>query len=267
MITQVTSPDRTHHQPEEEATRYSRRNILRSEKMYGEGFQSPGGLEMVAAFCHKLHMWEGMHILDVGSGLGGASLYFARQYGARVTGLDMSQEMVDLSTERIDTEKLSTVFFRQGDIRTAQLAQNTFDLVWTRDCILYIAEKNLVWENVYASLKPGGQLFLTDFCNGAGPLSDAFMAYLMRCQYHLQDLNSYRNALEGVGFRDITIEDNTQAFIDSLRAEQENLNQDRDRFLQGYSESDYDYLMARWEKKIRYCEQGDLTWALCIAKK
>ena len=29
-------------QPEDEANRYSRCSILRSEKMYGEGFQSPG---------------------------------------------------------------------------------------------------------------------------------------------------------------------------------------------------------------------------------
>ncbi|MFQ5540394.1 MAG: methyltransferase domain-containing protein, partial [Candidatus Binatia bacterium] len=214
MSTQVTSPVQKHPQPEEEANRYSRRNILRSETMYGEGFQSPGGLRVVEAFCQKLHMGKGMHILDIGSGLGGASFYFARTYGATVAGLDVSQEMVDISTERMKHYKLPNISFRQGDIRTAQLEQDAFDLAWTRDCILYIAEKNLAWKNVYASLKPGGQLFITDFSKGEGPLSEAFISYLMRCQYHLQNLASYRLALEVAGFRDIRIEDNTQAFID-----------------------------------------------------
>jgi len=267
VTTQTTSPVYYLPQPEEEANRYSRQSILRSESMYGEGFQSPGGLNVVEAFCHKLHMRKGMHVLDIGSGLGGASFYFARQYGAIVTGLDCSREMVDISTERMNHHKLVNISFRKGDIRTAQLGQETFDLAWTRDCILYMAEKNLVWKNVYASLKPGGELFITDFCKGDGPISDAFISYLMRCQYHLQDLGSYRKALEVAGFKHIRMEDNTQAFIDFLRAEQENLSTNHERFLREFNENDFDYLMNRWDSKIAFCEQGDFKWALCIAQK
>ena len=267
MTTQITHPVQKHGQPEEEANRYSRRSIVRSEQMYGEGFQSPGGLDAVEAFCQKLHMWEGMHILEVGSGLGGASFYFARTYGASVTGLDLSKEMVDISTERTKHYKLANISFRQGDIRTAQLEQDAFDLAWTRDCILFIAEKTLAWKTVHASLKPGGQLFITDFCKGGGLLSEAFVSYLMRCQYHLQDLDSYRAALETTGFQDIRLEDNTQAFIDSLREEQQDLHNNRERFLREFNENDFDYLMNRWDRKIRFCEQGDLKWALCIARK
>ena len=115
MTTQTTSPVYYLPQPEEEANRYSRQSILRSESMYGEGFQSPGGLNVVEAFCQKLHMWKGMHILDIGSGLGGASFYFARHYGAIVTGLDCSREMVDISTERMNHHKLANISFREGD--------------------------------------------------------------------------------------------------------------------------------------------------------
>ena len=267
MTTQITDTVQKHGQPEEEANRYSRRSIMRSEHMYGEGFQSPGGLEAVEAYCQKLHMWEGMHILEIGSGLGGASFYFTRTYGASVTGLDVSREMVDISTERMKRYKLANISFRQGDIRTAQLEQDAFDLAWTRDCILYIAEKSLVWKNVHASLKPGGQLFITDFCKGGGPLSEAFISYLMRCQYHLQNLDSYRTALETAGFQDIRVEDNTRTFIDFLRDEQESLHKNREGFLREFNENDFDYLMNRWDRKIRFCEQGDLKWALFIAKK
>jgi len=267
MTTQVTPLERQELQPEEEANRYSRQSILRSERMYGEGFQSPGGIEAVQAFCSKLRMWEGMKILDFGSGLGGATFYFAERYGANVVGLDFSQEMVDISMERKEEKKLSDVSFQQGDIRTAALPKDTFDLAWTRDCILYIAEKHLVWKNVYKSLKTGGQLFITDFCKGNGPLSKSFMTYLGHCHYHLQDLDTYSQTLEMAGFQDIRIEDHTKAFIDSLRDELKALNDDRDQFLREFTESDFDYLENRWDKKIQFCEQGDFLWGLFIAEK
>ncbi len=267
MTTQVTHPERLELQPEEEANRYSRQSILRSERMYGEGFQSPGGIEAVEAFCSMLRMREGMKILDIGSGLGGATFYFAERYGANVVGLDFSQEMVDISMERKEEKKLPCVSFQQGDIRTAILPKDTFDLAWTRDCILYIPEKDLVWKNVYASLNTGGQLFITDFCKGKGPLSKSFMTYLGDCHYHLQDLDTYGQTLETAGFQDIRIEDHTKAFIDSLRDELENLTTTSNQFFREFSESDFDYLVNRWDKKIQFCEQGDFLWGLFIAEK
>ncbi len=172
MTTQATHPDQQTLRPDEEVNRYSRQSILRSERMYGEGFQSPGGIEAVEGFCSRLRMREEMKILDIGSGLGGATFYFAERYSASVLGLDFSQEMVDISMERKEIKRFPNVTFRQGDIRTAVLPAETFDLAWTRDCILYIAEKHLVWKNVYASLNTGGQLFITDFCKGNGHLSE-----------------------------------------------------------------------------------------------
>ena len=60
MTTQVTHSDRQELQPDEEANRYSQESILRSEFMYGEGFQSPGGIEAVEGFCSQLSMHEGI---------------------------------------------------------------------------------------------------------------------------------------------------------------------------------------------------------------
>ena len=267
MTTQVTHSKRQELQPEEEANRYSQQSILRSEFMYGEGFHSPGGIEAVEAFCSRLRMHEGMNILDIGSSLGAAAFYFAERYRASVLGLDFSQEMVDISTERKKRKRINNVIFQQGDIRTAVLPLDMFDLAWTRDCILYIAAKHFVWKNVYASLKTGGQLFITDFCKGKGPLSESFITYLKDCHYHLQDLDSYGQALETAGFHNIRIEDQTTAFIDSLRGELKVLNADRDKFLREFTENDFDYLVNRWVKKIQFCEQGDLIWGLFIAEK
>ena len=254
-------------QPEQEVNRYNRRSILRSEKMYGEGFQSPGGLDAVKGFCKRLRMRQGMKILEVGSGLGGSALYLAKTFGADVLGLDISAEMVAISTERAAQKGLSNVSFRHGDIRTSDLEMGCFDLVWTRDCILYVPEKELVWRNVRAALKLGGQLFVTDFCRGDGRLSDEFETYVEECQYFLVALDDYVRTLQAVGFADVHMEDITPAFMEGLGQEQERLVDEREAFLREFDESDYDYLIDRWNKKIRLCERGDLKWGHFVATR
>src|SRR5262249_33333063 len=84
-------------QPKAEMERYTRKSILRSERMYGDGFQSPGNIVAMEFFCRMLPMRQGMQILDIGSGLGGASFYFAENFDAIVTGLDIAEAMIEIS--------------------------------------------------------------------------------------------------------------------------------------------------------------------------
>lgn len=249
------------------ATRYSRRNILRSEAMYGHGYQSPGGVDAVERFCKKLRMRQGLNILEIGSGLGGASFHFARQYGATVVGLDTARAMVELSTERAKEAGLTAVSFLEGDIRTVPLKKGSFDLAWSRDCILYVQEKDLAWKNIHAALKQGGRLFVTDFCKGKGPRSEAFNEYMDRCAFHLVDLDDYERLVKAAGFKQVRVDDITEQFIESLSGERTRMKDGRETFLKEFTRDDYDYLMSRWEMKIRFCREGELKWGQVIAEK
>ncbi len=250
-----------------EAQRYTRRNILRSEFMYGRGFQSPGGYEAVASFCGRLDLRPGMRVLEVGSGLGGSAFYLARHHGAQVVGLDVSRAMIEISDERRVEEGVEGVRFALGDIRTADLEASSFDVVWTRDCVLYLAEKAAVWRNVARCLKPGGQLFVTDFARGDGELTPPFRKYLDACDYHLQTLDAYARGVEAAGLQVVTREDITAEFVSGLDEERARLAGLREAFLREYDPSDYDYLVERWDQKIAFCRSGDLKWGLFVARK
>src|SRR5262249_22593581 len=158
--------------------RYTRKSILRSERMYGDGFQSPGNIVAMEFFCRMLAMRQGMQILDIGSGLGGASFYFAENFDAIVTGLDIAEAMIEISNERKLEKRLQNVTFVHGDVRDCRFVENSFDLVWTRDAVLYLPEKRFVWERIYRCLKPGGLLFITDFCRNKEAVSLEFEIYL-----------------------------------------------------------------------------------------
>ena len=68
---------------------YSRTGILRYEKIFGEGYISTGGHETTEYLMLEdspTRSRQGVRVLDVGSGIGGAAFHLAKKYGAFVTG-------------------------------------------------------------------------------------------------------------------------------------------------------------------------------------
>jgi hypothetical protein len=52
------------------------------------------GRTATAAFAPRLSLHPGMHLFDIGSGIGGPARYFARHHRCRVTGIDLTEEFV-----------------------------------------------------------------------------------------------------------------------------------------------------------------------------
>lgn len=252
---------------EEESQRYSRRNILRSEYVYEQGFQSPGGLEFVKSLCQRIEIQPGLRVLEIGSGLGSTTFYLAEEYDANILGLDVSKNMIELSSERLQERKLASVVFQQGDIVHIPLESSVFDLVWTQDCLLYVSERPDAWRNVYQALKLLGQLLVTDFCRCSRPLTKEFEQYITTCGYYLEDIPSYAQALHNASFVDVIAEDITEEFISTLKIGRERLLDRKTTFLQNYNQDEFEYLLGRWNKKIEFCEMGDFRWGLFIAHK
>ncbi|NEP41517.1 MAG: methyltransferase domain-containing protein, partial [Okeania sp. SIO2H7] len=100
-----------------ERERFSRRNIFRSERIYGVGFNSPGGTAAIDLLCQDVPKFLGMSILDVGCGSGGATFDFARKYEAIAIGVDCIPEMLALCKERHQEQSHLKVEFRQEDIQ------------------------------------------------------------------------------------------------------------------------------------------------------
>ena len=65
----------------------------------------PGG--QVPAYRDKLGLGPDAHVLEIGCGWGGFAMHAAREWGARVTGLTLSQEQAALARERIAEAGLS----------------------------------------------------------------------------------------------------------------------------------------------------------------
>ncbi len=53
------------------------------------------------ALCRKLRLQPSDHVLEIGTGWGGWSIYAARNFGCRVTSVTISREQFDLARERV----------------------------------------------------------------------------------------------------------------------------------------------------------------------
>ena len=74
-------------------------------------------------------------MLDVGSGIGGAAFHLAKNYGAKVIGIDLAEEMVAVAHERAGQfETDGSVKFLLGDVLEEKFAE-PFDIVWSRDAL------------------------------------------------------------------------------------------------------------------------------------
>ncbi|WP_299560306.1 cyclopropane-fatty-acyl-phospholipid synthase family protein [uncultured Sulfitobacter sp.] len=80
-----------------------------------------------AHIARKLMIEPGMTVLDIGCGWGGMALTLARDHGARVVGITLSEEQHTFATERARREGLSDrVEFRLCDYRQVE---GTFDRI------------------------------------------------------------------------------------------------------------------------------------------
>ena len=103
-----------------------------------------------------LGLARGMHVLDVGSGIGGPARFFAEIHGCRVTGIDLTEEFVRVAAEltrRCGLDDL--VAFRQGSALDLPFGAAMFDAATLIHVGMNIADKARLFENVRRVLKPG----------------------------------------------------------------------------------------------------------------
>src|SRR5262249_12114096 len=121
-----------------------------------------GGREATQALAEFMHLRPGMHLLDVGCGIGGPARYFAER-GCQVTGIDLTEEFVRVAESLSRRVKLNQkVTFRQASALELPFDADAFDGAFTIHVGMNIADKAGVFREVARVLKPGARFAIYD---------------------------------------------------------------------------------------------------------
>jgi SAM-dependent methyltransferase len=150
-------------------------------------------------------------VLDVGCGLGGPSRFLAWRYGVRVSGIDLTAEFVRVAqmlTRR--TGLAGQVDYRQGDALDLPFEDASFDVVWSQNAAMNIADRDRLYRGMRRVLKPGGRLALQEVAAGpGGPPHFPVQWAREPAISHLFSADATRAKLEAAGFRVVIWQDTT----------------------------------------------------------
>ena len=147
-----------------------------------------------------------LHILDVGCGIGGSTRRLSHETGCRVTGIDLSDEYIDVAqrlTQLLNMQE--RVKFHAASALELPFDDNLFDGVWSLQMNMNVEDKLSWLRETYRVLKPGGRAVLYEVCGNKNTpqyfpvpwAQDSSMSFLVPPE-------SFRDVITSAGF-DITV--------------------------------------------------------------
>ncbi len=133
--------------------------LAASDQFHGGGRPATLRLAELAGLHEPTPDGAARRVLDVGGGLGGPARTLAARFGCVVTTIDLTESYVEAA--RALTAKVGyadRVTHQVGDALDLPFDDGAFDLVWTQNSGMNIADKATLYAGLHRVLRAGGTL-------------------------------------------------------------------------------------------------------------
>ncbi|MDA3031546.1 MAG: methyltransferase domain-containing protein [Actinomycetota bacterium] len=232
------------------------------EGLWGDGFLSPGGADEVMRVIAGVDL-TGLTVLDIGCGIGGATgVLVSAGHAGKVIGIDVEAPVCEIASGRLDAQGLGDrVEIRRVEPGPLPFDDASFNVVFSKDSIVHIADKESLAIDVFRVLRPGGWFLASDWLTSHdGEMSAEMQAYVAAedLDFGMASPARYRRALRAAGFVDIELVDRNPWYRVVAREELERLTgSERATFEAAIGADELALQIRTWEAMIPVLESGE----------
>ena len=165
---------------------------------------------------------ENDHVLDAGCGIGGSSLWLAKNIGCKVTGIALNEKQLETGRRLAKQEHLDElVHFQQEDFTSTTFDAGSFDVIWAIESVCHAENKIDFLKEAHRLLKPGGRLIMCDYFKKQGlSVNDAHIINRWINGWAIDDIpviGEFVGQAEEVGFKNLVTENSNNAILRSSK--------------------------------------------------
>jgi ubiquinone/menaquinone biosynthesis C-methylase UbiE len=195
--------------------------------LWGEGYLSPGGPAEVDRVLAGVDI-RGRTLLDFGCGAGGITLHIAKTHlPAEIVGYDVEQPVIERARAAAAAEGLSSVVrFVSSPPGRLPFEDGVFDVVFSKDAMIHVPDKEALFAELFRVLKPGGVLAASDWLIGHDGGPSAIMKEYIAAEglsFGMASSSRYLRAMAAAGFVGGTAESRNAWYREVARGELERL--------------------------------------------
>jgi cyclopropane fatty-acyl-phospholipid synthase-like methyltransferase len=165
----------------------------------------------IDALHAALRIGPNVHVLDLGSGLGGPAIRLAQDTGCQVTGIDPAVEHAHHAQTAAEAAGVAErVRFVAGDLTEADFPTAAFDAIVSHDAFVTIPDKARLLACCRRWLRPSGRLATTLIVDLVGLQREADRPDLLA--WPIPTADGYRILAAQAGLRILSLDDLTPSF-------------------------------------------------------